>query len=151
MRNINASTGSYGVKFILVGGLGIIVQLILLKLFNKYLGWHYLLATLVAVELTILHNFYWHQRWTWQDRPVTKGMNQFFRVVRFNLSVGLISLVGNLLIMKVLVGFYGLPLVLANLLTIVGCSLANFLISHYFVFTTPTNSLKASLNNGLEL
>ena len=30
---------------------------------------HYLPATLLAVEAALLHNFLWHERWTWSDRP----------------------------------------------------------------------------------
>ncbi len=32
------------------------------------LGPHYLVATALAVEMAVLHNFFWHRRWTWADR-----------------------------------------------------------------------------------
>ena len=59
-------------KFNGVGAIGFALQLALLALLLR-LGLHYLAATALAVELTILHNFAWHERWTWRDRPAAAG------------------------------------------------------------------------------
>ena len=56
-------------RFNAVGLAGVIVQLGVLAALTRFAGWHYLPATLVAVELTLLHNLAWHERWTWRDRP----------------------------------------------------------------------------------
>ena len=56
------------VKFNAVGGVGILVQLGILTLLRSGLGVNYLLATAIAVEATVLHNFFWHERFTWADR-----------------------------------------------------------------------------------
>ena len=53
-----------------VGGLGIAVQLGILTLLLRFLDVPYLWATAVAVECAVLHNFVWHQMWTWCDRPI---------------------------------------------------------------------------------
>ena len=37
------------------------------------LGLHYLVAAMLAIELAALHNFVWHLRWTWGDRPGAPG------------------------------------------------------------------------------
>ena len=55
-------------KFYVVGAMGIAVQAAALALFIHGFGWHYLVATPLAVEAAILHNFAWHWRWTWADR-----------------------------------------------------------------------------------
>ena len=47
-----------------VGLLGVGVQLGLVALLTHAAGLHYLLATAIAVEAAVLHNFIWHQRWT---------------------------------------------------------------------------------------
>ena len=52
-----------------VGALGVIVQLAVLALLVHGASVHYLVATAIAVEAAVLHNFAWHQRWTWRDRP----------------------------------------------------------------------------------
>ncbi len=51
-----------------VGSLGVSVQLSMLALLKGFLGVYYLAATVVAVEIAILHNSFWHERWTWGDR-----------------------------------------------------------------------------------
>src|SRR5687768_9253087 len=85
-----------------VGALGAGVQLALLGWLTHDAGLHYLWATAVAVEASVLHNFCWHERWTWQDRPAGSRQRLLNRLVRFHLSNGAISLAGNLLIMRVL-------------------------------------------------
>lgn len=122
-------------KFNLVGLLGIILQLSLLKTFTV-INIDYLLATFMAVEITIIHNFFWHESWTWREHRAssTKFFNKFSRLAKFNITTGSISLIGNLLLMKVFVGTFNLPITLANLLAILSCSTLNFLVSHKVVF-----------------
>lgn len=51
-------------KFSAVGVAGVAVQLSALSLFARA-GINYVLATTLAVELALLHNFAWHEVWTW--------------------------------------------------------------------------------------
>lgn len=120
-------------KFSLVGALGIAVQLATLSALHAA-GINYLVATGCAVEAAVLHNFLWHRRFTWADRWRDAGANATRSLIRFHLSSGLISLMGNLLVMRVCAGWLHLPLVLANVLAISICWLANFMISDYWVF-----------------
>lgn len=121
-------------KFNAVGALGLLVQLGSLGLFVHVLGLHYLLATALAVEAAVLHNFAWHIRWTWADRQGVAVSSSGVMLLRFNLTTGMISIAGNLLFMRVLAGAAGLEPVLANLLSIGLCSLVNFLVCDHFVF-----------------
>ena len=119
------------VKFNAVGGVGILVQLGVLTLLRSGLGANYLIATAIAVEVTVLHNFFWHERFTWADRCDGKSIH---RLIRFNLTTGLISILGNLVMMKLLAGVGGLNYFVANLLSITVCSLANFVVGDRWVF-----------------
>jgi len=132
-------------KFAAVGALGIGVQLAVLAGLVR-LGVNYLLATGLAVELTVLQNFWWHQRFTWADRRHTQRAQTFQRLLRFHLSNGAISMIGNLLLMRLLVGSLRIPVMAANLATIASCSLANFLASDRWVFLSlwPAEPVKAS-------
>ncbi len=125
------SLGLRWLKFNAVGGLGILVQLAVLAVCVSGFHLNYLVATAVAVETAVLHNFVWHERFTWRDR---RGAGALGRLVRFNLTNGGLSIGGNLVLMRVLVGALGLPVVLGNLVSIAACSLANFAVSHWFVF-----------------
>lgn len=120
-------------KFYAVGGVGIAVQLAALALLKSAAGMHYLLATALAVEIALLHNFAWHERWTWKDRTQASG-GLGARLFRFHVSNGLLSLGGNLVFMRVLVGVWGIPYLAANLASIAACAVLNFLASEWFVF-----------------
>lgn len=120
------------VKFNAVGLIGVAVQLSALAFLQRVAGIGYLLATALAVECAILHNFLWHERWTWRDRP--GAGSAFARLLRFNLGAGLVSIACNLVMMRVLVGVYHAPLLPANLLAIAVGSIANFLVSDRLVF-----------------
>ena len=72
-------------KFALVGAIGIGVQLAVLQALTA-LGCHYLWATGFAVEAAILHNFAWHQRFTWSDRGGSGFEKTGMRLLRFHLS-----------------------------------------------------------------
>ena len=118
-------------KFSAVGATGIIVQAATLAVSLRLAGLHYVLATALAVEASVLHNFVWHRRWTWRDRRQSSPLAM---LVRFNLTSGLLSLAGNLLLMAVFVGGLKLNAIVANLITIAICSLINFTLADRFVF-----------------
>ena len=121
-------------KFSFVGGIGIGVQLAVLTALKSGLHFNYLLATALAVETAVIHNFIWHERFTWKDRVKTNL--PFVRFLKFNLTNGLLSILGNLGLMRILAGFFHLNYIAANLIGITVCSLANFLVSDRFVFQT---------------
>ena len=120
-------------KFNAVGGIGIGVQLAALAVFAKLLKLDYLLATGLAVECAVLHNYLWHEHWTWKDRTHARS-GMFGRLIRFNLTTGMMSILANLIAMRILVGNFHLPLLLGNLLSIAIVSIANFFLSDLFVF-----------------
>ncbi|MGO9402249.1 MAG: GtrA family protein [Terriglobales bacterium] len=122
------------VKFNAVGGIGIGVQLVALAVFRSLLRLDYLLATGLAVEIAVIHNFLWHERFTWADRPAEGPVHSLVRLSKFNVSNGAVSIVGNLVLMRLLVGELGLNYVASNLIAIVFCSLLNFVLGDRFVF-----------------
>ena len=121
-------------KFNLVGGAGIGVQFTALFLLKTVLQFDYLLATAIAVQAAVVHNFVWHEQFTWADRVGVSARRSVGRFVRFNLTAGLVSIVGNLALMKVMVGFGGMNYLVANVIAIALCSVANFVVSDSWVF-----------------
>ncbi len=124
------TTGMRWLKFNLVGGIGIVVQLLILIALNAGLGLHYLVATPLAVEGAVVHNFLWHERFTWPGR----GPGTWARFAKFHLTNGAFSIAGNLALMKGLVGLGHLNYLLASVITIAACSILNFLVSDGLVF-----------------
>jgi putative flippase GtrA len=119
-------------KFNLVGAIGMVVQLAALALFNRCTAGHYLYASAAAVEITLLHNFVWHLHYTWRDRRDNSAMMS--QLMRFHLSNGLVSMLGNLALMRILVDNAHLPVLAANCLAILCCSVVNFCLGDYYAF-----------------
>ena len=121
-------------KFNTVGVLGIAVQLAVLLGLKNGLHLGYLYATALAVEAAVLHNFLWHERYTWADRVQPSWRRSLSRLLRFNLTTGAVSIAGNLALMKLLVDLGHVNFLLANGVAIVVCSVVNFVVSDRIVF-----------------
>lgn len=123
-------------RFNAVGGLGIVVQLIALAVLTSGLHLNYLLATALAVEAAVIHNYLWHERFTWADRAdrADRAGAGVVRFLKFNLTTGVFSIAGNMTVMKLLVNLARLNYVVANGIAIAVCSLANFVVSEQVVF-----------------
>jgi putative flippase GtrA len=130
---MTSAASSRLLKFSLVGGIGVAVQLGMLAALTA-MHISYLPATGGAVECALVHNFMWHWRFTWSDRSRPGLRHALAYFLRFHVSNGLISLLGNLLLMRFLVGNLRLPVLLANLATIAACFVANFQASDRWVF-----------------
>lgn len=121
-------------KFNLVGGIGIGVQFASLFLLNSVMHFHYLFATAIAVEAAVVHNFVWHEQFTWADRLQPSWRRSLARLLRFNVTNGGVSIVGNLALMKLMVGQGHMNYLHASAIAITLCSVANFLVSETWVF-----------------
>ena len=133
-RGLARGLGLRWLKFNFVGALGVVVQLGALAVLVSVFRVNYLAATALAVELAVLHNFVWHERFTWKDRASLSRQQVLGRLLRFHLSNGLISLGGNLLLMRLLTGAWHINYMVANVASIAVLSLLNFTASHTFVF-----------------
>ena len=129
------STFRVWLKFNTVGLLGMGFQLIALALLKGGLGLNYLAATLIAVESAVLHNFIWHERWTWWERTRRNASGVLGRLFRFHMANGLISIVGNLALMWLLVSRLHVHYLVANVTAIAACAILNFLASDRLVFS----------------
>jgi putative flippase GtrA len=124
-------------KFNLVGVAGVLLQLGLLETWMHFSLGNYLLGTAAAVEATLLHNFGWHCIYTWRDRRARDSRTVLARALRFQVSNGAVSFLGNLTIMKVLIVLFGVPVLIANAAAILVCSTINFFLGDRFVFANP--------------
>jgi len=124
-------------RFQIVGVLGAGVHLGVLFLALHVGQLHYLASTILAVESALIHNFAWHLRWTWPDRPTLSAKGLSRRLVRFHCANGLVSVIGNAVLMRVLVGELHLSGLPAGGIAIMACSLLNYVLGDRFVFRTP--------------
>lgn len=121
-------------KFLLVGGFGIGVQMGVFALLFSVLHLNYLWATAIAVEAAVLHNFVWHERFTWKGVAGGTASDVAWRLVRFHAGNGAISILGNLALMRLFVGTLHLHHYLASAVAIALCSVLNFAAGEWFVF-----------------
>jgi putative flippase GtrA len=94
-----------------------------------------LYASAAAIELTPLHNFVWHLHYTWRDRRVSD--TRLRQLTRFDLSNGLVSMLGNLTLTRLLVHEARLPLLVSNVIAIICCSVVNFCLGSKWAFAGP--------------
>jgi putative flippase GtrA len=126
------------IRFSAGGTYGSLLQLFALMVLAKWLplAW----ATALAVELAVLHNFIWHELYTWHDRHVRGVRALLGRFGRFQVSNGLISLAGNVMLTSLLYEHFRFPAVIANLIAIGLCGAFNFAASEWLVFARVPKS-----------
>ena len=114
-------------RFYTVGLLGVLLQLAVVAVAVHVAGLDYRIASIVALAVTLAHNFAWHARWTWRDRRPAGGrlIVAFWRFVAAN---GAVSFAGTVLLLPVIVQWFGVPAVPANLAVIALCGLVNYVV-----------------------
>jgi putative flippase GtrA len=109
-------------KFALVGGTGVAVNTVALYLLYQVGHVPLIVASILAVELAIVNNFLWNNRWTFGQRDLSPG-----RFLRFNIvSLGGLAITTGTLYLVSSLGVYYL---LANLLGITLATVWNFALN----------------------
>jgi putative flippase GtrA len=118
--------------FFVVGAMGFVLQIGAIALLTTIAQWPYPLATAAGVELAVVHNFFWHVRWTWQERHGDASI--FVRLARYHAGTAATSLAGNVVLTAVWVQTAGLHPAAANVLAVLTMSAANFVVADRWVF-----------------
>ncbi|MCD6594195.1 GtrA family protein [bacterium] len=119
------------IKFSLVGLTGIMVNEGFLALFKETFGIPIWLASVFAIELSILSNFALNDLWTWRDKH---HRNFFGRIWRYHFSVGLTAYGLNYPVLLLLTYIANIQYLWANLVGIALASIVNFLINHFWTY-----------------
>ena len=121
--------------FVAIGAIGFVLQMSVLAWLANNWHWPYLAATALAVESAVLHNFAWHERWTWRDRShaATFGVT-LQRLAKFQVGTGLASILGNLIVTGIVVELLHVTPVVANAVAVGVTSIANFIVADRWVF-----------------
>jgi dolichol-phosphate mannosyltransferase len=122
-----------------VGIMGFGIQLAALQLLTATAGLATARATVIAVEAAVLHNFVWHERWTWRDRAGGGPAHLLGRLARFHAGAGIVSLAGNVAITVALVEWLHMPAAVSNTCAVGILSALNFRLADGWVFSGHPN------------
>ncbi len=119
-------------KFGVVGATGIAVNMGALYLLTDFGKIPYFLASLIAIELSILSNFSINLGWTWKDRM--EAGTVWSKLVRYHIGVGITALLGNYLILIAMTEWLGVYYLISNLVGIGVGTLANYIVNDLWTF-----------------
>jgi putative flippase GtrA len=131
---LKAASAQRLLKFGIVGGGGTLLNIVLLQLFAGVMGIDYKIASIFAIECSIIHNFIWNYHWTWHDRKAVTTVGKVQNFFRFNLSAGITGFVINWGLLVFLSEVFHMHYQAANIIGIVCGALINFITGHYWVF-----------------
>ena len=120
------------VKFGIVGTTGIVVNMGSLYVITELGKIPYFLASLVAIELSILSNFSINHGWTWKDR--SEAGSTWSKLLRYHIGVGITAFFGNYLILIAMTEWFGVHYLISNLVGICLGTLANYVVNDLWTF-----------------
>ncbi len=120
------------IKFGIVGATGIVVNMGSLYLLTEIGKIPYFVASLIAIELSILSNFSINLGWTWKDR--SEAGTTWAKLLRYHIGVGITAFFGNYLILIALTEWFGVHYLISNLVGICIGTFANYVVNDLWTF-----------------
>jgi dolichol-phosphate mannosyltransferase len=127
------------VKFCLVGGSGVVVDMAVLYLLAdpKTLVWNVTMAKVCAAEAAMLNNFLWNELWTFRDAGKREQGGVVRRLLCFNAICG-IGIALAVFFLHLFHTWFGFNLYVANFLAIILVTLWNFWMNALFNWHTKS-------------
>jgi len=120
------------IKFGIVGASGVLVNMGCLYLLAEFGRIPYFVASILAIELSIVSNFSINLLWTWSDRA---GQGTFWgKLLRYHIGAGATAFLGNYLILILLTELFGMHYLVSNLIGIGVGTFSNYLINDLWTF-----------------
>jgi len=113
-------------KFGVVGGSGVLVNMGFFFIFTRYAGIRIEFASPLAIEISILTNFFLNNAWTFRKRDTRIGFGG--RILRYHLVTAVAGLV-NYLTLLLLANVFGMHDMIANLIGILLGTFINFFLN----------------------
>ena len=123
-------------KFGIVGATGVGANMGALYLLAELARIPYYLGSPIAIELSILTNFWMNLVWTWRDR--SEAGTLWTKIWRYHVGAGLTAVLGNYLILVGLTALFGINYLISNLVGIGVGTLSNFVINDVWTFKNRT-------------
>jgi dolichol-phosphate mannosyltransferase len=121
-------------RFCLVGGSGVVVNMGVLALLVSVGGWQPFFAAPIAAEVAILNNFLLNDRWAFRDKRSGRSLLQ--RGLRYNgLTLGGVLI--SIAMLTTLVYFFRVHYVVANLFAIGAGTAWNYSMNTWLTWVNP--------------
>jgi dolichol-phosphate mannosyltransferase len=117
------------IKFNIVGLAGIVVNEALLIVLKSQ-GYSLIVASVIAIEVSILSNFVLNDLWTFRDR---RHGHVVVRLAKFN-GLMIIGLIANLVILYAFTAYLGVQYTISNLIGIGAAFLSKYWLSVKFAW-----------------
>jgi len=125
-----------GTRYLIVSWIGMGVNTALLYLFKGI--WHIPIipASVMAIEVAIIHNFIWYRYWAWGDRATVEGVRApfFQQLVYYNIATGMVDLVVNVSILWLLYKVFGVYYLIANIIGMILGPFIKFWVNEKLIF-----------------
>jgi len=121
------------VKFCLVGGSGVVVDMTVLYLLAdpKMLAWNVIMAKIFSAEVAMLNNFLWNETWTFQEAIHDGARGFMYRLLRFHVICG-IGIGLAVFLLHMFHNWLSVNLYVANFLAILLVTFWNFWMNALF-------------------
>jgi dolichol-phosphate mannosyltransferase len=123
-------------KFGVVGASGVVVNMGCLYLLKEFAGVPYFIASVIAIELSILSNFTVNLLWTWRDRAGEGTL--WSKLIRYHIGAGATAVLGNYIVLIALTELAGMHYMISNLIGIAVGTLSNYIINDLWTFKKRT-------------
>ena len=120
-------------SFGIVGISGIIVNMSVLWLLTHYANLYYAFASPIAIELSIINNFIWNDRFTWHGRRSARNLSIWGGLFRFNIVSWIAGSI-NWILLIAFTEVAGIYYLWANLLAIAIAAAINFVLNEKWTF-----------------
>lgn len=122
-------------KFAIVGAIGTVVNLSILYLLTDIFKIYYLISEIIAFFISVLNNYVINKIWTFKEEFKENMVKKF---IQYSI-VSVISLAVNIIILFVLVEYFYIWYIFAEVIAIVAAFLVNFVGNKLWTFRENIN------------
>lgn len=125
------------IKFAFVGFIGTIVNLTILYTLTEFFYVYYIISEIIAFFISVINNYILNKIWTFKENIEERLIGKYLKYT----IICLISLVVNISILFILVEFFAIWYIFAEVIAIMGGFLFNFIGNKSWTFRKNNNKL----------
>lgn len=114
------------IKYGIVGASGTIISMLTLYILTDIASIYYLLSGIAAVELSLINNFFWNDRWTF--RLHKHANSKLTRLLHYHI-ISITGAIADIALLYILTSWFGIYYLLSNFIAIVCVFFVNYVIN----------------------